>query len=128
MIVAESSKPTTAQCLSLSIVDLTGTSIPITLEAGKRIYEGCLPYIKQDISVTLDFSGVEMIVSGVCNHSIGRLYAELGAEKASTMLSVIGVGSELVQSKINYAITLGSNPKMVQSLEKAFDLYLKSEA
>jgi hypothetical protein len=126
-MVAETVPSTTAQCLSLSVVDLTGTSIPITIEAGKRIYEGCLPYIEKGIPVTLDFSGVEMIVSGVCNHSIGRLYAELGAEKASKLLSVIGVGSELVQSKIDYAITLGSNPKLVQSLEKAFDLYLQSE-
>lgn len=60
-------------------------------EDGESTYRLIHPALKASEKVTLDFSGVRVVVSLFLNSAIGKLYADVSPESIRENLSIVGL-------------------------------------
>lgn len=65
----------------IKINDYISLNKGITSEEGDAIYKGILQALRENIVVTLDFSGVELTTTAFLNVIIGNLYSDYTSEE-----------------------------------------------
>lgn len=60
----------------------------LTQEQGKQIYKLVSEAIRAKQRVTLDFDGIESMISPFLNNAIGKLYGEFSSETIKTFLNL----------------------------------------
>ena len=60
----------------------------LTQEQGKQIYKLVSESIRAKQRVTLDFDGIESMISPFLNNAIGKLYGEFSSETIKTFLNL----------------------------------------
>lgn len=79
-----------APTMKLSMKDLFGEDC-LTPEDGQRAHDLIRRELKQRHDVTLDFSGVRVVVSLFLNQAIGRLYADITPDEIRAHLHIVGM-------------------------------------
>ncbi|MEJ1928979.1 STAS-like domain-containing protein [Nostoc sp. NIES-2111] len=76
---------------TLSIRNILGKQVTLVEEDGTKIYEAAQDFLSKGQSVTLDFSGMERILSAVFHTSIGQLSVDFGQEAVKNLVGYTGM-------------------------------------
>lgn len=60
--------------VKINVMDVIGTTIAMSTEDGKKLFELLFKNIKESHKVELSFDGIDMLISHFLNESIGKLY------------------------------------------------------
>jgi len=112
---------------SLKVLEVIQTPNAILGSQGEKLYEALMPLLAAGQVVELDFSDLRVLNSGFCNASVGRIYRELGADKAEAQLITSGTANERQESALNDAISLGQDPDLLKNMREAFEEYLEEQ-
>jgi len=96
---------------NISVIEIIGTPNAIIQAFGINVYNGILPFVKNNIDIVIDFNGISNVTSGFCNASIGKLYSDF-PNYAKSKIKIKGLSNNPIAiEKIQYSIDLASNPE-----------------
>lgn len=107
---------TLTNSVNINIADKLSNSSALTREQGQIIYDIIFPLLEKNNEVTLDFSGIESIITPFLNVAIGKLYENYSSSQLQRLLHVENVPSGM-NSKFSLVI---ENAKNFYSNSKAF--------
>lgn len=83
--------------ITLNVCEALGTPTALTRDQGEMIFEKICSMIDSNISVLLDFSDVESVLSPFLNVAVGKLYSKYSSETLNDMLEVAGISEDLFE-------------------------------
>ena len=73
---------------TLLISSFTNSNRAVSAQDGDKVYNAILPYFEKNESVTLDFEGIELIITAFLNTCIGKLYGKFSSDELKTLLDI----------------------------------------
>lgn len=98
---------------------LLGTFAAISTSSGLELYNYLSSKISKGEYVTLSFKDMRNCTSAFFNNSIGKLYLDFDPNTVDKLMKFIDINNQIWEYKLNQAIKLGSNPKIIDSIDKS---------
>src|SRR4051794_8999111 len=92
---------------------------------GERLYALIHPALQEGVHVVVDFEGVTVLASPFLNAAIGRLLADIPAERLNAQLAIRHLppsGAGTLQGVIENAHTYYTDPAARRALDDALEL------
>lgn len=96
----------------ISVKELIGTSNALLSSQGEIVFDAVIQPLEAGELVKLDFSGLNVLTSGFCNASVGRVFLELGAKEASQRIEIVNLANLRMEAALEDAIRLSQNPSL----------------
>lgn len=81
----------------ITIFEEVGGNSAISVEDGSNIFHKIDSALSQNLSVTLDFQNIDLIITAFLNAAIGQLYSKYTSEKLNQNLELINIKPEDVR-------------------------------